>query len=149
MPVNQLLSLSQAARLVGVDRRTLQEQIRRGGLETFEGHIRLGDLQHVYPHAEMRDSGMLEKVRRIQECAMAKASPDSLPSREALAGQLHRLHLSLAEQQLELDAYRQLTGELQERLTRLQKNCDRKQKIMLQAVLAWFSHELKRHSRQG
>ena len=144
MSDNHLLSLSRAARLVGVDRRTLQADIQAGRLATFEGRLRLEDLCECYPDAASDTSGMLEKVRRIKASACAKPVSSSLPSAEVLAGEVHRLRLRLVEQEQELARYRQLTTELNARLHALQRNCDRKQKIMLQTVLAWFAHELKK-----
>ena len=50
------ISLSRAARLVGVKRGVLQQQIRAGELQTFEGEIVLADLLHAYPDAQIEVS---------------------------------------------------------------------------------------------
>lgn len=149
MSDKHLLSLSRAARLVGVDRRTLQSDIQAGRLTTFEGRLRLEDLCECYPDAADDTSGMLEKVRRIKASACAKPVSSSLPTAEVLASEARRLRLRLAEQEQELANYRQLTTELNARLHALQRNCDRKQRIMLQGILAWFAHELKKFARHA
>ena len=59
------ISLSRAARLVGVKRGVLQQQIRAGELQTFEGEIVLADLLQAYPNAQIEDSSMLERVEQI------------------------------------------------------------------------------------
>ena len=61
--------MSRAARLVGVKRGTLQQQIRNGELKTFEGEIVLVDLLQAYPDAQIEDSSMLERVEQIIEQA--------------------------------------------------------------------------------
>ena len=63
------ISVSRAARLVGVKRGVLQQQIRAGELQTFEGEIVLTDLLQVYPNAQIEDSSMLERVEQIIELA--------------------------------------------------------------------------------
>jgi len=63
------ISLSRAARLVGVKRGVLQQQIRAGLLQTFEGEIVLADLLQAYPDAQIEDSSMLDRVEQIIEQA--------------------------------------------------------------------------------
>jgi len=45
----RLITLSRAARLVGVKRGVLQKRIREGELRTFEGELLLSELLHAYP----------------------------------------------------------------------------------------------------
>ena len=59
------ISVSRAARLVGVKRGTLQQKIRSGELKTFEGAIVLSDLLQAYPNAQIEDSSMLERVEQL------------------------------------------------------------------------------------
>ncbi|HUT40757.1 MAG TPA: 2Fe-2S iron-sulfur cluster-binding protein [Gammaproteobacteria bacterium] len=67
-----LITLSRAARLVGVKRGTLQKKIQQGELRTFEGELLLVDLLHAYPQTEIEDSSMLERVGAIKEQAVNK-----------------------------------------------------------------------------
>ncbi|MGD2112312.1 MAG: 2Fe-2S iron-sulfur cluster-binding protein [Gammaproteobacteria bacterium] len=67
-----LITLSRAARLVGVKRGTLQKKIQDGELRTFEGELLLSDLLHAYPQTEIEDSTMLERVGAIKEQAVNK-----------------------------------------------------------------------------
>ena len=48
-----LITLSRAARLVGVKRGTLQKKIQQGELRTFEGELLLSDLLQAYPQTEV------------------------------------------------------------------------------------------------
>jgi len=67
-----LITLSRAARLVGVKRGTLQKKIQQGELRTFEGELLLADLLHAYPQTEIGDSTMLDRVEAIKEQAVNK-----------------------------------------------------------------------------
>jgi CDP-4-dehydro-6-deoxyglucose reductase len=142
--MDRLLSLSQAARLVGVSRRTLQKHIQEGRISTFEGAIRLSELLRVYPDAEADQSGMVEKVLRIQAGAVHKYNRDSLPDREALAAENQRLKLELREAQVELHAYRKLTNQLRDRLYAIQEQCDRNQRVLLGTVISWLGQQMKK-----
>lgn len=68
----RLITLSRAARLVGVKRGVLQKRIREGELRTFEGELLLSELLHAYPQTEVEDTSMLERVESIMERAVNK-----------------------------------------------------------------------------
>ena len=94
----RLITLSRAARLVGVKRGALQKKIREGELRTFEGELLLSDLLHVYPQTQVEDSSMLERVEQIMEQAVHKAirTPDDAPNSDALAARILALGRELA-----------------------------------------------------
>lgn len=141
--MDRLLSLSQAARMVGVPRRTLQQYIREGQLSVFEGDIRLSELLKVFPRADADRSGMIERMDRIKAGAMFKAPNDATLDAQQLAGEVHRLRLQLGETQAALDSYRQMAGEMTDRLMALQDHCDRKQAVMIGSLVGWFLHQCK------
>jgi CDP-4-dehydro-6-deoxyglucose reductase len=93
-----LITLSRAARLVGVKRGALQKKIREGKLRTFEGEILLTDLLHCYPQTEVEDTSMLERVEQIKEQAVNKVirSVDHAPDSGALAARVMALSQELA-----------------------------------------------------
>lgn len=141
--MDRLLSLSQAARMVGVPRRLLQQHIQEGLIEAFEGHIRMSELHKAYPDADADRSGMVEKVRRIREAALFKALHDSRPDAEHLTTELQRARVEIARLQEEVDGYRQLAAETEERLLTLQEQCDARQAMMLGTLVGWFMNQLK------
>ena len=49
----RLLTVSRAARLVGVSRGTLQQQIQDGVLPSFEGMLDIDDLTRAYPQVQL------------------------------------------------------------------------------------------------
>jgi len=116
------ISLSRAARLVGVKRGTLQQKIRAGELATFEGEIVLADLLHAYPDAQVEDSSMLERVEQIIEQATF-VNPDHIarrPDNVALTTRVMSLSRELARQRRQLQGYRRLTAELAKKIGALQ-----------------------------
>lgn len=115
------ISLSRAARLVGVKRGTLQQQIRAGELKTFEGEIILADLLQLYPNAQFEDSSMLERVEQIIEQATfinpeaAARKPDNV----ALTSRVMSLSEDLSRQKRLTGRYRRMLADLREKLQQL------------------------------
>ena len=63
----RLLSVSRAARLVGITRGALQKRIRQGDLQSFEGEVSLDDLADVYPNLQLEDKSLREKMDQFVE----------------------------------------------------------------------------------
>ena len=146
--MDRLLSVSQAARMVGVPRRLLQQHIQEGRINAFEGHIRMSELHKAYPEADSDRSGMLEKVKRIREAALFKETRDARPDVDHLASELQRARVEIGRLQGELDSYRQLAGETEQRLLDLQERCDERQAMMLGTLVGWFMNQLKLRERK-
>ena len=143
--MDHLLNLSKAAKLAGVSRRTIQEKIQDGYLEAFEGHVRMSALAKVYPDVDPEASAMLERVERLQNNAMNKYNTDETNNESVLASQIHRLQVELIDVRAELESYKVLTAEVQERLVAMREGCERKERQVLQALLKWMSMQLKQH----
>lgn len=141
--MDRLLSLSQAARMAGVPRRILQQEIQNGRIEAFEGHIRLSELHKAYPEVDPDRSGMVEKVNRIREAAALKANRDYKPSVDHLCTELQRARVEIARLHDEVESYRQLAAETEDRLLALQENCDARQAMMLGTLVGWFMNQVK------
>ncbi len=129
--------------MVGVPRRLLQQHIQEGQITAFEGHIRMSELRKAYPQADSDRSGMIEKVQRIREAAMFKAAPDSRPNAESLAADLQRARVEITRLREDLNGYRRLAAETEQRLVELQQRCDSRQAVMLGTLLGWFMSQLK------
>ncbi len=143
--MDHLLNLSKAAKLAGVSRRTIQSHIQNGDMEAFEGHVRMSALSQVYPNVDPEESAILERMQRLQDNALSKISPDEVTDERMLANQVHRLQVELTDAYAEIDSYKALTMELQDRLVAMKEGCDRKEKQMLQALLKWMATQMKQH----
>jgi CDP-4-dehydro-6-deoxyglucose reductase len=86
------LTLSRAARLVGVRRGALQSKIRSGELAAFEGTVSEEELLRAYPQARLEDNAVLERLEAIKEAAFARRVRERvLPSAEVLMARLAEL----------------------------------------------------------
>ncbi len=111
------ITLSRAARLVGVRRGALQSKIRNGELAAFEGMVSEEDLMRAYPEARLEDNTVLERLEAIKEAAFARRVRERvLPSAEVLMARLTELGREQAAAQAELERLREILAELQLRL---------------------------------
>jgi CDP-4-dehydro-6-deoxyglucose reductase len=96
----RLLTVSRAARLVGVSRGTLQKQIQDGELTSFEGQVNIDDLARAYPQVQLEDNAVMEKIENIIDNALKRARGDKL--RKLLAPDLSTLAARVASLSKEL-----------------------------------------------
>lgn len=141
--MDRLLSVSQAARMVGVPRKMLQKHIQEGRVSSFDGYIRMSELHKAYPETNGDRSGMLEKTRLIREAAVLKDGSERRADPERLATELHRAKIEIARLQQQVDSYRLLASETEDQLLNLQEQCHRREASMLGAVIGWYMNQLK------
>ena len=121
----QLLKLSVAARLAEVSRGEIQDKIRSGEFETFEGKVAITDLMRVYPQVNLDHDPMLEQVERTKANARPKKfaweqdGPGELPSPEVMARDIHNLAEQLGRSKQELAQYSSLVDDISARLSAL------------------------------
>jgi CDP-4-dehydro-6-deoxyglucose reductase len=118
--MSQLLTLSRAARLIGVRRGALQSRIRSGELATFEGMVSAEDLQRAFPQARLEDNAGLERLERIKDAAFAQRMRERLlPNAEVLAARLTAMSTERSQVEARLEHYRAVVEELQGKLRAL------------------------------
>ena len=146
----RLVSISRAAKLVGVSRGNLQRRIQDGELESFEGQLRLSDLSQAFPNVSLEDNTMLEKLERIIEHAAIKTRNRTRtlpPDMEQLAARVNLLTEDLVEAKLEISIFYNIVDKLKTRLNTL----SREHPQLADAVRdlqAWFLEEIENISEQ-
>jgi CDP-4-dehydro-6-deoxyglucose reductase len=111
------LTLSRAARLIGVRRGALQSKIRSGELATFEGMVSVADLQRAYPQASLTDSTELERMEGIKDAAFARRLREQLlPNADVLAARLTAMSTERAQVETRLAHYREIVDALRRKL---------------------------------
>jgi CDP-4-dehydro-6-deoxyglucose reductase len=145
-PMPGLITLSRAARLVGVKRGTLQQQIQRGELRTFEGELLLADLLHVYPQTEVEDTTMLERVGSIKELAVNKIirADEGKPDVDTLAARIYSLGQELARERQSARRSNRIIDELEHRLNETAPGADqRTQAEAFRTLRDWFFRSIE------
>jgi len=111
------LTLSRAARLIGVPRGVLQRHVREGRLPSNDGLVSTEGLARLFPEWTAEDSGAFERVTKLKEEAFGRRVQERvLPSQDVLAQRLFAQSRELADAQRHLSRYHALVVALQERL---------------------------------
>jgi len=145
----RLITLSRAARLVGVKRGALQKRIQRGDLRSFDGEILLSDLLHAYPQTRIEDSTMLERVEQIMEQAVNKIirPEEEIPDSSTLAARIMGLSEELAKARHEARRLAGVINGLQSQFDTLAA-AGRPPAEALRTLKAWFGQALAETSAE-
>jgi len=138
----RLITLSRAARLVGVKRGALQTKIQQGELRTFEGELLLADLLQTYPQTQVEDTTMLERVEHIMEQAVNKIvrpANDDVPDSDTLAARILALGQELAQARQEARRYNDLVTDLKQKLDELGPAAEKTQEQTFNKLKDWFT----------
>ncbi len=143
--MSQLLTLSRAARLVGVTRGALQKKIKNGELTTFEGKVSPADLLHVYPQAHLEDNTVLERMTFIRDTSVATRYREQLlPNVDVLAARLTELSKEHASTKALLDKYRTVFDQLNEKLSGLEEKATSGQfQSAIGSIRLWLENKLE------
>src|SRR5512139_637869 len=107
--MTQWLTLSRAARLIGVPRGTLQRHVREGRLQSNDGLVSTEGLARLYPAWTAEDSGAFERVARVKEEAFGRRVQERvLPAQDVLAQRLFAQSRELADARRHLSSYHAL-----------------------------------------
>jgi CDP-4-dehydro-6-deoxyglucose reductase len=138
----RLLTLTRAARLVGVSRGALQSKIRSGELAAFEGMVAAEDLLRAYPELKLEDHAALERFERIKDAAFARRVRERLlPSTDVLIARLTELSRERAQVQAQLEHYRATVEQLQAMLREI--GAAAAPQAAAARVLDWLTHRLR------
>ena len=100
------VTLSRAARLIGVPRGVLQRDVAEGRLATNDGLVSLEGLARLYPDWRPDDSGAFERTAKVREEAFGRRVQERvLPPQEVLAQRLFAQSRELAEARSHLARY--------------------------------------------
>ncbi len=139
-----MLSLSRAARLIGVARGELQKNIQRGVLHAFDGMVSIDDLIRAYPNAQLEDDAEYNRVLQIKEKAFGKRVYETaMPSAEALAARIIELSKELTLHQTLAEQLKLVLDQLSDKLASIRKQAAGDVSTALNDLEAWLDKEIK------
>ncbi|MBZ0104449.1 MAG: 2Fe-2S iron-sulfur cluster binding domain-containing protein [Sulfuricella denitrificans] len=137
-----LLSLSRAARLVGVTRGALQKKIQNGEMPSFDGTVKVDDLLSVYPDAQLENNVEFDRVRLIKEKSFGKRVFErALPDAEVLAARVTELSTELANSQTQVRQFNILLDRLKIRLGEIEGQSKDALANALHDFKTWLNNE--------
>ncbi len=142
--MSRLLTLTRAARLVGVTRGALQKKIVGGELETFEGMVSPEDLLRAYPETRLDDNTVMERFAHIKDNAFSlRVRERILPDLDVLLARLTALGKELSQLKSQMTHYQATLAQLDERLAGMQRN-DARLAPSFAALRSWMRSELEK-----
>lgn len=126
----RLVSLSRAAKLVGISRGAMQKKVHDLEFESFEGQVNLDDIERVFPDAQLEDNHIIEDLEKIVEQALQRARGEKLstllaPDPYTLATRLQAITKEHAKTKEKVKGFTQLITELQSNLTQLSETSNK------------------------
>ncbi len=141
--MTQSISLSRAARLVGVTRNDLQKKIRDGGLPSFDGFVNLDDLIASYPNVQLEDNGEYARIARIKERAFGKRVFErAMPDVEVLAVRITEMSRELSGAQTRIMHLNALLDRLQHKLNDIEGSYQLEGKAIMSDLKNWVKAEI-------
>lgn len=146
----RLVSISRAARLVGVPRGSLQARIQQGEIGSFEGQVSLTELARAYPDTQFEDNSMLERIEQIIEDAAKHARVRAIkgtPDLDTLAARVTLLSEELLEVNLTNSAYLTIFDKLKYNLQKSAQTHSAAAPLLLE-LREWLVTELQAAAQQ-
>ncbi len=137
--MSQFLNLSRAARLIGMSRVALQQAVKEGKLESFDGMVSTEDLLAAFPGASFGEDPVFERIAKIREEAFGKRVRERiLPDRDVLAARLFEQSVELADYRRHLERYHAIVVSALAKLKALSGS-----RSGIDDLAKWLNHELE------
>jgi CDP-4-dehydro-6-deoxyglucose reductase len=142
--MSQLLSLSRAARLVGVNRSELQKRVKQGELAAFDGMVTVDNLLASYPGVQLEDNTEYSRVLFIKERAFGKRVFERvMPDVETLAIRVNELSRELTLSQTQVKQFNILLERLRSKLSEVENQCGAEAGTIMNSLKNWLADEVK------
>jgi len=140
------LSVSKAARMLGISRFDIQDQINNGKLQTHEGYVTTDSLRLAYPNISLHSEQdkHIEKMQKIKNDAMFKSNITGAIQSEnevALATVVATLKSRLYKEEIKNKHYEHVFEGLSERLVILEEHCHSEDKEYFHKIQDWIGKQ--------
>lgn len=143
----RLVSLSRAAKLVGLSRGALQKHIHDRELESFEGQVNLDDIERLFPDANIEDNHIIEDLEKIVEQALKRAHGAKLaqllaPDSYTLAARLKSIAKEHAHAKSQVKEFIELYSNIQSQISELAETSDKP--ILFEDLNNWINDSVSK-----
>lgn len=141
--MDNLLSLTRAAKLVGEHRAALQKKIQSGEMVSFDGKVDVENLLACYPQVQIEDNAEYKRVSQIKDKAFGKRVFERImPDPEVLAIRIAELSKSLTSNQTQLKKINGLMAALWDKLGEIEKQQGARAQAITEELKLWLRQEL-------
>jgi len=141
--VGERISISKAAKLLGVSRADLNQRLLAADVPTFEGQVDYEKLKCIAPVLGLEAESFISRIRSIRENAASISDDKSLkyvmdPHRE-----IKRLRTELLVKTNEIEELEEILCDLTDRLGELQLNGSEEQKEISFEICKWLRNRVQ------
>ncbi|HET7833569.1 MAG TPA: 2Fe-2S iron-sulfur cluster-binding protein, partial [Gallionella sp.] len=142
--MSDVLSLTRAARLIGVTRAELQKKIQHGEMVAHDGMVTVESLLACYPDAQLEDTAEAARVAVIKEIAFGKRVFESaLPEPEVLATRITELSTTLVHSQRQVKQFNVLLASLWDKLSEVEARVATDARQTITELKTWIRQEVE------
>lgn len=134
------VNVAKAARILGVSRSRMQELIRTGELQTFEGQVDIQELRNKFPGLAFNESSpIVERTRIIKDTAFGERVQKLVePPSEVLKTKIRRLSVDLNVERTKARDYQGIIEDLLGKLSEMQEISNESQRRIIQELNIWL-----------
>lgn len=137
--MGKYVGVAKAARILGVTRSRLQELIRNGDLETFEGQVEIDELRKTFPALAFGEPDIEERTRIIKDAAYGNRLEQLVkPSADVLEAKVKRLAVDLNVERTKARDYQDIIEGLLEKLSDMQQDANSAQRELIYELNIWL-----------
>jgi CDP-4-dehydro-6-deoxyglucose reductase len=141
--MKHFLPLSRVTKLVGLSRHELQELIRSGALDTFDGMVEMNELLRAFPDTKLDDDAEFRRITEIKERAFGKRVFErAMPDKEVLSARLIELGNEYAATKALLMHYSQVLSWLDEKIDEIEEDKSAETRHALHTLRAFIVRHL-------
>ena len=135
----KFVSVAKAAQILGVSRARLQELIRTGELQTFEGQVEIEVLRKNFPALAFNQSPVVERAQIIKDSAYGERLQKLVnPPSDVLLAKIRRLSVDLNVERTKARDYQDIIEALLNKLSDLQQIGDDSQRQLIHELNLWL-----------
>jgi hypothetical protein len=140
------LSVSKAARMLGISRFDIQMQINSGKLQTHEGYVTTDSLRLAYPNVNLNSEQdkRIQRMQQIKDNAIYKSgSVDTAhaENEKAYISAIAALKSRIYKEEIKNQHYEHVFAELSERLIVLEELSHSENKEYLHKIQEWVGKQ--------
>lgn len=140
--MEQKISISKAARLLGVKRSELNQRLRAADIETFEGEVSFKKVKCIAPTLNFPDPAT-ERLTLIRENPAKRVEEhETVLSRQELLDEMSRLSSELRVETLTARNYRQIIEDVAGKLGQMQVSGNQEERELAFELCHWLRERI-------
>ena len=141
--MSERISISKAAKSLGVSRAKLNQRLLAANVPMFEGKVDYEKLKCIAPVLGLEEENFISRIRSIRENAASMSDDRSLKYVPDPENEIKRLRTELLVKDKEIEELEEILVDLTDRLGELQLNGTEQQKEISFEICKWLRNRVQ------